>query len=245
VLETFEVLLCYAAMLAHVMARTAGITLGATTSIRQKLASGSSGPGLGDWVAVLHEVASSKAIARLPEDQPLGELRRLLADPVTDVRRRLTERRRGQAHLRRATHEQFTAQVAEELQDLRTMLAQAAFLTDLPLLHLERTELDTIAGTTSVTYRQLMGDHPIVPYQTMIVSRSDLETGSLYVMDARGGLHLLRPFLVGRDCPHCNTWSTFHVDRTARGVLTIKSLEHGHALDAPELVTPLERVGLM
>ena len=78
VLETFEVLLCYGAMLAHVMASNAGVTLGATTSIRQKLAS-RSGPGLGDWLAVLDEMATSKAVARLPEDQPLGELRRLLA----------------------------------------------------------------------------------------------------------------------------------------------------------------------
>ncbi len=108
-LETFEVLLCYASMLAHVMARTAGLSLGATTSIRQKLDSGSSGPGLGDWVAVMDEVATSKAIARLPDDQPLGELRQLLTDNVTDVRRRLTERRLGQAHLRRATHDQFVA----------------------------------------------------------------------------------------------------------------------------------------
>ncbi len=78
--------------------------------------------------------------------------------------------------------------MAEELQDLRAMLAQAAFLTDLPLLHLARVELDTLAGTTSVTYRRLMGDHPVVPYKSMTVTRSDLETDSLYVMDSRGGL---------------------------------------------------------
>lgn len=245
VLEAFEVLLCYGAMLAHVMARTAGITLGSTETIRQKLASGSSGPGLGDWVAVLDEVASSKTVARLPEDQPLRELRQLLSNPVTDVRRRLTERRLGQAHLRRTTHEQLSVIVAEELQDLRAMFEQAAFLTDLPLLHVERVELDTLAGRSLVTYRQLMGDHPVVPYQTMTTTRTDLETGSLYVVDGRGGLHLLRPFLVGRDCPHCNTWSTFHADRTTKGVLAIKSLEHGHALDAPELVPSLQAVGLM
>lgn len=199
VLETFEVLLCSGAMLAHVMARGAGITLGATTAIRQKLAT-RSGPGLGDWLAVLDEVATSKTVARLPEDQPLGELRRLLSPPVTDVRRRLTERRLGQAHLRRHTQDEFSRIVGEELQDLRTMFAQAAFLTDLPLLHLARVELDTLAGTTSVTYRRLMGDHPVVPYRTMTVSRPDLETGSLYIMDAGGGLHLLRPFLIGRNC---------------------------------------------
>lgn len=245
VLETFEVLLCYTSMLAHVMARSAGITLGATVAIRSKLASGKSGPGLGDWVAVMDEVASSRAVAQLAADQPLVELKQLLAPSVTEARGRLTERRLGQAHLRRVTAEQFEAQVKEELDDLRAMFQQAAFLTDLPLLHLDRTALDTISNTTQITYRQLMGDHPVLPYQSMTVSRTDLEMGSLYVMDTQGGLHLLRPFLVGRDCPHCSTWSTFHVDRTSKGVLGIKSLEHGHALDAPELTSAARSVGLM
>ena len=33
--------------------------------------------------------------------------------------------------------------------------------------------------------------------------------GSLYIIDSEYQWHLLRPFLVGRDCPICKNWSTF------------------------------------
>ncbi|MFF1446162.1 hypothetical protein [Streptomyces sp. NPDC058295] len=42
-----------------------------------------------------------------------------------------------------------------------------------------------------------------MPTRTMTVPRNDLEAGSLYLRDSDHELHLLRPFLVGRDCPTC------------------------------------------
>lgn len=69
--------------------------------------------------------------------------------------------------------------------------------------------------------------------------------GSLYIIDSEYQWHLLRPFLVGRDCPICKNWSTFHVDRDDQGALVIKSLEHGHIDEGDSLAEPLHHVGLL
>jgi hypothetical protein len=133
ILDTAEVLLCYAAQLGLAISREAGISLGAAAMLRTRLVSGR-GPGFGDWVAIL------------------------------------------------------------------------------------------LRGIAVISYRQLVGDHAIVPHQSTEHHDNDLEQGSLYIIDSESQWHLLRPFLVGRGCPVCKNWSTFHADRE-RGALVIKSLE--------------------
>jgi len=90
-----------------------------------------------------------------------------------------------------------------------------------------------------------MGDHAIVPPRVTERPSNDLEHGSLYIIDSENRWHLLRPFLIGRDCPVCKNWSTFHVDRDEHGTLVIKSLEHGHTDKADSLTEPLRHVGLL
>jgi len=84
-----------------------------------------------------------------------------------------------------------------------------------------------------------------VPRERLTVSRPDVENGSLYVQDSAGELHLLRPFVVAKDCPRCRTLSTFHVDHVGHGVATLKSFEHGHLSESPELLPALTAVGLL
>lgn len=244
-LDCFESLLAYGANIAMVMAAEAGVGLGSLDSIREKLCAGRSGPSLGDWIAVLEEAAASKQLVALGAELPLGEIRTLLAPSVMDVRRRLTDRRNDQAHLRRPKLSEAQAVVDEALTDLTTLMGQAIFLTDLTLIHVNTTEWDSFHKTARVRYRALMGDHPVVPYRTTEQPRSDLEAGSLYIADTLGGWHLLRPFLVGRECPDCFTWSTFHVDRMAKGRLTIKSLERGHTIEDESQTEALRQVGLL
>ena len=69
--------------------------------------------------------------------------------------------------------------------------------------------------------------------------------GSLYIIDSEYQWHLLRPFLVGRDCPICKNWSTFHVDRDDQGALVIKSLDTDTSTNADSLAEPLRHVGLL
>ncbi|MFE5038188.1 hypothetical protein [Streptomyces sp. NPDC056683] len=86
-----------------------------------------------------------------------------------------------------------------------------------------------------------------MPTRTMTVPRHDLKAGSLYLRDSDHELHLLRPFLVGRDPPTCRLWSTFHVDRAPKGKVILKSLEHGHVVEdaSPALRASLEHVQLL
>jgi hypothetical protein len=70
-----------------------------------------------------------------------------------------------------------------------------------------------------------------------------VEVDSLYMMDTRHRLHLLRPFLVGRICPLCRNWSTFHADGVDQGELRLKSLEHGHTMKDASLSDTFRQVG--
>jgi hypothetical protein len=246
VLETAEVLLCYAALLALAFAREANIELGYGKNIRTTLADGKKGPGFGDWTAVLEEVRGGRVLRDLPDTHPLHELRSLLADPEADAaRRRLSCRRNNESHLRKVDPIDLPHELDLALADLTTLVESASVLSDLPLVHITSVRWDSLLGRATVGYRELMGDHPVVPTRTMQYHTSDLEIDSLYVMDGQRRLHLLRPFLIGRDCPTCRNWSTFHVDRAPYGTVTLKSLEHGHTLADPSLAQPLRHGGLL
>jgi hypothetical protein len=90
-----------------------------------------------------------------------------------------------------------------------------------------------------------MGDLAIVPPQIAECRGNDLEQGSLHIIDSEYRWHLLRPFLIGRNCPVCKNWSTFHVDRDGQGPPVIKSLEHGHVQKDDSITEPLRHVGLL
>jgi hypothetical protein len=247
VLACFETLLAYCAQLALVMARTAQVDLGGYAELRKKLAGGL-GAGLGDWIRILDEVASNKKLRSLPPDHPLGELRAFLKtsnQDVTTARIRLNGRRNDDAHGRRPTSAAAIRETAEKsLVDLQILLAGAAFLADLPFLHITDNRWDSLAGRGVAEMRILKGDHPVAPYQLLSHNQAGLEKGSLYVKDTLGGLHLLRPFLVGIECPRCEIFSVFHVDyKSPDGTVIIKSLENGHTTAATEeLVDALRTV---
>jgi hypothetical protein len=244
ILDAAEILFCYAAQLGLAMSREAGISLGAASALRNQLLSGR-GPGFGDWVAILKEISDRRDIRRLPSNHPLRDLGSLAVSLDGDAAgRRLYNRRNDEAHQRRVDPVDQPRAVAEALDELSALLEEAQFLADWPLIHIYSTRWDTLRVAATISYRQLMGDHAIVPHQTTERPDNDLEQGSLYIIDSDIKWHLLRPFLVGQDCPVCKNWSTFHVDEE-KGALVIKSLEHGHISDGSLLVEPLRQVDLL
>ncbi|MFI6004942.1 restriction endonuclease [Streptomyces sp. NPDC051366] len=248
VLDTAEILLCYTAQLALALARAAGVDLGAVVSIKDKLATGRSGPGFGDWAAVLLEVATSKKLRQLPAEHPLNDIRTVLANKaVADARQRLSDRRNDQAHLRRVDPIDLPRALQEAFADLTALVEGARFLADWSLVHITDVRWDALAKTADIEFQELMGDHPVVPTRAMTSPDNDLETGSLYLRDPEHGLHLLRPFLIGQNCPTCRSWSTFHVDRVPKGGVVLKSLEHGHVFEdtQPGTLSALRHVGLL
>lgn len=243
VLEAAEVLLAYAAIVAMVMARYAGIEIAAVRGIRDKFAGGSAGPTFADWVAVLTEVAGKK-FQRLPDDQPLVEVRQILeSSEMRDACARLAGYRNDRAHLR---HGDLAMQLQDAHSKLQTLLAGADILSDLRLVFLQDVRWDAFRKVATIRLQELMGDHSVVPSRLMEYPSNELEQGSLYIMDTDGGLHLLRPFFMGRNCPTCTQWSTFQPELTPRdGAVVLKSLEHGHTMKDETLREPLRQVGLL
>ncbi|MEV0604124.1 hypothetical protein AB0I82_33160 [Streptomyces sp. NPDC050315] len=179
----------------------------------------------------------------------MNDIRGLLADQyAADARQRLSDRRNDEAHLRRIDAIDLPHATDTAFADLTCLVTKARFLADSPLLQITDVRWNSLSRTAAIEYRELMGDHPVVPTKTMTSGSNDLETDSLYLRDSEHNLHPLRPFLIGRDCPTCRTWSTFHVDKVPGSTaVTLKSLEHGHILedDGPQSVTAFKSVGLL
>lgn len=104
---------------------------------------------------------------------------------------------------------------------------------------------DSIHRRTEVAYRELMGDHSVSPTRVLNHDDPGIEVGSLYLVDRRHRLHLLRPFLIGLMCPTCRSFSTFHVDGVKQETVSLKSLEHGHTTTDDTLTETLHQVGLI
>jgi hypothetical protein len=109
-------------------------------------------------------------------------------------------------------------------------LVGRAFISDYPLRYIEHTKRDSIRKITTYDYRDLMGDHPLVPIQQSDDTDSELEEGSLYLVDTNQKLYLLRPLFSRLQCPECGLWATFFLDKydKSENSVLLKSLEHGH-----------------
>lgn len=244
-LATAEVLLCYVANLALAFTKRMSIELGSVANIRAQLDRGR-GLGFGDWVAVVKEVCDSRKYRNLPDAGPLASLRSILASSESnDACVRLTARRNDLAHGRIVDNVDLQEAVDAAMSDLLTLLREADCLTDIPLIHVTAVRWDSMRRQARISYRELVGDHPIVPTRSIDYPESNVEEDSLYVLDDRHCLHLLRPFLTGRTCPKCRSWSTFHVDRASDSEIFLKSLEHGHDTSDASLIEPLRQVGVL
>ena len=115
---------------------------------------------------------------------------------------------------------------------------------DLAPIYVTRSSWDALRGQNTLEIQRLVGDRAVVPYESMVRREPSIETGSLYVNDLEGGLHLLRPYLLRERCPECHSLSTFHLDRAREDHLSLKSLEDGHSLYSDDRA-PFEAVGLL
>lgn len=244
VLEAAEVLLAYTANVALALAHAAGITAGSIDGIRKKLTAGQ-GPGMGDWVAVLNEI-TGKGFTALDERFGIPEIREFFAhSDVRDAQRWLSARRNDEAHHRRVDSIDLPQVCERAVQELLVLMRAAEFIADLPLLLIVSTQWDSLASRGTASYRQLTGDHTVVRQQTMKVTDSVIENKSLYIRDSDHRLHLMRPHLIGRECPTCRNLSIFHVDKINGGIAVLKSLEHGHTVEDPDIFASLSAVGLL
>lgn len=129
--------------------------------------------------------------------------------------------------------------------DLEVILDHAGFLADLPVYQIRSARWDSLERRGVASAVTLRGDHPVAPSIQLEHGQADIETGSLYVRDLSGDLVLLRPFLVRSECPLCRTWSTFHPDRRANGVLLLKAVDHAHTVSGAEYEQAMRTVGYL
>ena len=244
VLEAAEVVLCFAAMVGAVAARANSIKLRSIEQIAERLASRRSGTSLGDWLSLLREVGPK--MRDLPSDAPLSRVRELLEEePTNEAVQRLAERRNDQAHLRKIGDHEVEGAFEEALADLVVLLGAAECLADYRLRYVERAFVDSLEQRVRIEYRDMLGDHSMVPLELATSDDMSIEQGSLYLVDTSGSMYLLRPFLSARLCPECGTRSIFHLDRVTPDSCTLKSLEHGHTVEAPDVLAALRSVGLV
>lgn len=164
ILAAAEVLLCYAANAGLAVAREESIELGAMKTIRDRLKPSAHGLGFGDWLTVLKEIEEGKATRRVPDGSPIADLRSFLADAdVKAALKRLSDRRNNESHLRPMEALDLPVAVDAALADLSVLYGAAAFLSDLPLIHVTAVQWDSFRKRAIVSYRELTGDHPVVP----------------------------------------------------------------------------------
>ncbi|MEU8522284.1 restriction endonuclease [Streptomyces sp. NPDC048577] len=228
VLEAAEALLGYSALVAAALASEAGIPLKSVQQLKAKIAKGRGGPTFGDWTKILQGISGAEGMNDLSPEHPLHELASLLeGDEALESHERLASRRNSNAHGRSNAPIIPASDLDEAFDDLSILTTRARFLADLPLLHVTSASWNRFSQTETVSFRRLMGDHPVVPTESTQHSGPRVEPDSLYLADRDQGLHPLRPFLTCEICESCTTWSIFHADKED-GALIQKSLEHGH-----------------
>ncbi|MDI6413143.1 restriction endonuclease [Streptomyces albus] len=230
VLDAAEALLGFCALLVASFAHEAGITSKALRSLKNKIAAQPGGPGFGDWTRILRQAASATGTAGLDAEHPFHELAAFLVvgSDADQAAARLAGRRNNHAHGRANKPLPSGEDLAKAFADLALLFERARFLADWSLVHVTSVNWDRLSASETVGYRRLMGDHPVVPTETMVITSADrIEAGSLYLADRDQKLYPLRPFLTCEICETCSSWSIFHADKE-NGQLIQRSLEHGH-----------------
>lgn len=179
---------------------------------------------------------------------PFYEVSRFLDDnEVNNALQRLKNNRDNQFHLKGAEGLDIQGKFRESVKALRTLLQSVEFLSEYSLRYTEETRRDTISGVTRYSYRELMGDHPIVPLKEGETEESEVEAGSLQLVDRNGKLHLLRPLLVRRECPQCGRWATFYLDSydASQDVCILKAMEHTHTFEDQQIAYAFRHMGLL
>lgn len=247
VLDCAESTLCYLAILAIVGARVVGADIGQLVEIGRRLVERRRGIALGDWIAVLREVGKSKHFRNL-KSFPFPEVLTVSINKDTDdAIQRLQDARNNQAHGRGPKGATVVAAIENRYADLKMLLESTEFLVEYPLRLVEKTKRDSLSGRTQIDYRDLMGDHPLVPLHSGDHESSEIEAGSVYILDRAGHYHLARPWLSWRTCPECQRPATFHVEQYdgKKESVTLKSLEHGHTMEDKSLEPVLRTLGFL
>jgi hypothetical protein len=250
VLECAETTITYLAVMALILAKSAGKTVGKVADMAEKFSTTGHGTCMGDWAAILQEAKGARFSKDLPETTPFIEITKFQeSKKVEDAIGKLSKWRNEQSHQSGPKGPEVPIMFEKAKAELGIMLDALDFLTDYPLYYIVGTKRDSLLRVTRYEFRQMMGDHALVPVSQGISDDTEIEKDSLYLADRAGNLHLLRPLLIGRHCPECQTWSSFFLNSAKTGPnaceITMKSMEHGHKWHAPDTLDAFKSWGMI
>lgn len=239
---------CFLAQICFLLGRVSGKSLSYVDTMAERFSTRQGGTNFGDWFAIVKEVNESRAFRNLGADLPFSELRRLCSEGAWEpAARYLMEVRNDDSHGRIAPRGVTTDLLVKAGTALETLYRATEFLTDYRLFVITETRFDSIRKVTRYQYRDLSGDGVLPPLNADETMRSDLETGSLYLRDRQGEIHLLRPLLQYLECPECHQMSTFFFDTydgTGGSIVGIKSFER-NSVRREAMVDEFRHIGLL
>ncbi|WP_152546848.1 hypothetical protein [Amycolatopsis orientalis] len=246
VLECAEAVLAYCAVLGLVLARADGLPLGPLRQQANRFAKGGSGPTFGTWGTIVSYFATAKPFRGLPADSPLVHFAGLARPEVSEAIAANKRRRDHNAHRRRPSPHETRSAVEDAKNDLLILLEAVEWLVDFPLRHIERSRWDTFEKLSHLSFRELMGDHNVVPLHDGTVDHI-IEADSPYAVDQFGRYHLLRPFFVSLPCDKCGQLTVFVIDAwdPTTETATYLALDHAHTIELANQRGTLEQVGLL
>jgi hypothetical protein len=205
---------CFLALIAILMSRAINQPIAQLEELGRRLSKRPGGTNFGDWFDILKVVNESKAFQNLKGNTPFVEITQLMAgglweNPVSHLK----NIRNDDCHNRIAPDSVSESTINEAEKALECIYRASEFLTDYQLLWITQTRFDSIRQMNRFQYRDLTGDNPLAQLREDQISRSDLETRSLYLRDRRNQLHLFRPLLQYLECPECHQMSTFFLDK--------------------------------
>ena len=250
ILETAEISLCFLACMTIVAVNSLqGEEVKWLQTIARNLCDAHHGTSMGDWIAILREKSTAKQFRQISDLVPFYEVFRILSDESTNSAvQELKDLRDNLSHGRGPrTSRALQKAYGDAKKDLDILYRAMDFLSEYPLRYIENTRWDSIAKQNYFSYKEIRGDHSIVQISESISSNNELEAGSLYLVDRQNRYHLLRPLMIRKECPVCGSWATFFLDTfdTKTNTPIMKSMEHGHTIDEPDLSTSLRHIGVL
>jgi len=240
---------CFMALIAILISQRIGQPLAYVNEISKRLSQRKSGTNFGDWLSIIRELNAGRAFKAQQMNAPFNEVMQLCAlnawEPAIT---KLKSLRDDDSHGRIAPTNVSVEMLAEAEKSLEIVYRATEFLTDYQLLYLTETRFDSIRQINRFSYRDLTGDNPLAPLRNDQSVRADLESGSLYLRDRNGHLHLFRPLLHYLECPQCHVMSTFFLD-TYNGseggeIVGLKSFER-NSVRMEKVATDFRHVGLL
>ncbi|CAN5620251.1 hypothetical protein BH24ACT26_BH24ACT26_15810 [soil metagenome] len=249
VLEASEVLVCYLAIMAITCARQLDEPITYLATVAERFAEGPArGLNFGDWLSVLLEVRDGRRFRDRVEDAAFPELFDLWrTEDASVARTRLKSWRDDESHLRGLAEGDLRPAFEDAKGYLQLLLQEASFLAEYPPRFIEGSRWRESTQSIHYDFRDLRGDHPLVPVESAISTTHRIEEGTLYLVGKDSNLYRITPLAMREFCPLCGRASTFVLDsyKSSNGVSVFRALEHPHTREFPGLADELRHVGVV